>query len=56
MLALAAEPYPRGCRKLSHGDGWRIRVGDYRIIYTVDEANKVVTVFALGHRRDIYRR
>lgn len=52
---LGGEPKPHGCQKLSGRDGWRIRVGDYRVIYEVDEAAEEVTVLDVGHRRDIYR-
>ncbi len=48
-------PRPPGCKKL-HGreDLWRIRVGDYRIIYAIDDAIRVVDVRRIGHRGDIY--
>jgi len=55
ILDLGEEPKPRGCRKLSGREGWRIRVGDYRVIYEIDEAEREVTVLDVGHRRDIYR-
>jgi mRNA interferase RelE/StbE len=56
LLGLAEEPRPRGARKLSRGPGWRLRVGDYRILYTVDDTAKEVVVYVIGHRRDVYRR
>jgi mRNA interferase RelE/StbE len=52
---LAEEPRPPGCRKLQNRDGWRIRVGDYRDIYEVDDEQLTVTIL-VGHRRDVYRR
>ena len=52
---LAENPRPRGCRKLSGRDGWRIRVGDYRVIYEIDDIQQTVTVLHFGHRRDVYR-
>jgi mRNA interferase RelE/StbE len=52
--ALAEEPRPVGCKKLVGREGWRIRVGDYRVIYEVDDTNQKVTVLHIGHRRDIY--
>jgi mRNA interferase RelE/StbE len=52
---LAENPRPRGCRKLSGRDGWRIRVGNYRVIYEVDDEQQMVTVVHVGHRRDVYR-
>ncbi len=53
---LAAEPRPSGCKKLSGPVAlWRVRAGDYRIVYTVDDDSKVVTVTRVGHRSDVYR-
>lgn len=53
--ALAQEPRPPGCVKLTNRQGWRIRVGDYRVIYEIDDHHKTVTILNIGHRRDIYR-
>jgi len=55
IKALAKNPRPTGCRKLfgSKSD-WRIRVGDYRIIYEVDDREKVVRVMRVRHRREAY--
>lgn len=55
MGGLAQDPRPRGCQKLSGRDGWRIRVGDYRVIYEIDDPQQTVTVLHVGHRRDVYR-
>lgn len=52
---LADIPRPRGSRKLTGRDGWRIRVGDYRVVYEIDDRERSVTVLHVGHRRDIYR-
>lgn len=51
---LAYEPRPHGCIKLKGRDGYRIRKGDYRIIYDVYNNILTVEVIALGHRKDIY--
>ena len=51
---LANNPLPNGCLKLSGREGYRIRVGKYRIIYEIDEGQKRVTILHIGHRRDIY--
>lgn len=56
ILTLADEPRPPGCVNLRGREGYRIRVGDYRAVYEVDDAALVVTVFGVGHRKDIYRR
>lgn len=52
---LADNPRPAATRKLAGGEGeWRIRTGDYRVIYEIDDDVLVVLVVAVGHRRDIY--
>lgn len=54
-IALLAEaPRPNGCKKLVGLEGWRIRIGNYRIIYEIDEYIRKVTVLDIGHRRNIY--
>lgn len=52
---LGDAPRPRGSRKLTGRDGWRIRAGDYRIVYEIDDGSHLVTVLHIGHRRDVYR-
>jgi mRNA interferase RelE/StbE len=54
---LAAGPRPAGFLPLTgHRPYLRVRSGDYRVIYTVDDSARVVTIAAVGHRREIYRR
>ena len=54
---LASEPRPSGAKKLVGGDGeWRVRTGDYRIVYQIHDNVLLVLVVAVGHRRDIYER
>lgn len=53
--ALADDPRPRGSRKLQGAESYRIRVGDYRIIYAVDDEARRVDVLAVAHRREAYR-
>lgn len=55
MEALADAPRPQGCSKLTGRDAWRIRVGDYRIIYEIFDDRRVVIVVVVGHRKDAYR-
>lgn len=56
ILALADNPRPNGCRKLAGEEGqWRIRVGDFRVIYQVRDAVLLVLVVRVGHRREVYR-
>ena len=55
IVALATVPRPRGCRKLKEQeDVYRIRVGMYRVIYSIDDRRIVVAVLKLGHRKHIY--
>ena len=55
VRALANEPRPAGCRKLVDSENrWRIRVGDYRIIYIIDDAARAVDVVAVRHRSKAY--
>lgn len=53
--ALADDPRPSGCKKLTGREGWRIRVGRYRVLYEIADVIRIVTVLDIGHRRDIYR-
>jgi mRNA interferase RelE/StbE len=54
--ALSADPRPRGAVKLAGRDDFRIRVGDHRIVYAVDDAQRIVLVARIAHRREVYRR
>lgn len=51
---LSTNPFPQGCKKLKGRDGFRVRVGDYRILYKVEENDKIIYVLDIGHRSDIY--
>lgn len=53
---LAEDPRPAGAKKLVGGQGeWRVRTGDYRVVYEIHDQVLLVLVLAVGHRRDIYR-
>ncbi len=52
---LKSDPRPDGVQKLSGREAWRIRVGDYRIIYEINDEARSVLVVTLGHRREVYR-
>jgi mRNA interferase RelE/StbE len=54
--SLAHDPRPPGTTKLAGRDDYRIRVGDYRVVYAVDEANHLVLIARIAHRREVYRR
>ncbi len=55
LAALAENPRPAGCVKLTGLEAYRIRVGDYRIVYEIADRVLIVTVIDVGHRRDVYR-
>jgi mRNA interferase RelE/StbE len=52
---LAVNPRPFGYKKLKGEEAYRIRVGDYRIIYEIDDGKIIVTVVSVGNRKDIYK-
>ena len=56
ISALAEEPRPPGAEKLVSLEAFRVRVGDYRIVYEVDDSARVVVVTRVRHRRDVYRK
>jgi mRNA interferase RelE/StbE len=53
---LQVDPRPPGCKKLVAGNGFRVRTGDYRILYTADDNLHLVRIYRIGHRREVYRR
>ena len=55
IQALALSPRPQGSEKLSGDDKYRIRHGDYRVLYDVDDEEKRVTIVRVAHRREVYR-
>ena len=55
ILSLENNPRPRGAKKLSGRDEYRLRVGNYRILYTISDSDNAVTIIAVGHRREAYR-
>ena len=55
ILALAGNPRPAGCKKLKgYKDHWRVRVGDWRVLYIIDDTSKRVSVTRIAHRREVY--
>lgn len=53
--SLADDPRPSGVRKLTGREAWRIRIGNYRVIYEIDDDRLVVLVVQIGHRSSVYR-
>lgn len=56
LRGLAQDPRPTGSEKLSGHDHYRVRQGDYRIVYAVDDETRTVQVVKVGHRREVYRK
>ncbi|OGD27477.1 MAG: addiction module antitoxin [Candidatus Aminicenantes bacterium RBG_19FT_COMBO_65_30] len=56
IRSLEQNPRPHGCEKLSALERYRVRQGDYRIVYAVDDGEKSVDVVKIGHRSEVYRR
>jgi mRNA interferase RelE/StbE len=55
ILVLADDPRPPGCKKLrGYKDLWRIRMGDWRVVYFIDDRAKPVTIARVAHRREVY--
>jgi mRNA interferase RelE/StbE len=55
LLALEENPRPSGIKRLQGEESYRLRIGDYRILYTIDDKVQKVFVVAVGHRREVYR-
>jgi mRNA interferase RelE/StbE len=55
IRALATDPRPPGCEKLTGHELYRIRQGHYRVLYSVDDPNQQLTILKIGHRKDVYR-
>jgi mRNA interferase RelE/StbE len=55
LEGLASDPRPTGCKKLKGGQrDWRIRIGDYRVVYTIDDEKLLVSVMRIRHRSEVY--
>jgi mRNA interferase RelE/StbE len=55
IKSLAQNPRAKGCEKLSGQNRFRIRQGDYRIVYSIDDKDIIIDIVKIGHRREIYR-
>ena len=56
LMSLIQDPRPHGCKKLAGGgDLWRLRVGDWRIVYEIDDSSRIVDIQIVAHHRDVYR-
>ena len=55
IKTLSSDPRPQGSQKLSHREQYRIRQGDYRIIYSIHDDDLTIHIMKVGHRKEIYR-
>ncbi len=55
LYDLVVNPYIHGSEKLSGNKGYRIRIGDYRVVYLIDKKSQIVTIIKVRHRREVYR-
>ena len=55
ITALSDNPRPSGVTKLVNRPEWRVRVGNYRVLYQIDDKHKTVAIVSISHRRDVYR-
>ncbi len=55
ILALSSNPRPANSLKLTNEQGYRIKSGDYRILYRIDDKNKIIYIYRIKHRKDVYR-
>ena len=52
---LKSNPRPQGVKKLIGEEGWRIRIRDYRILYIIDDSQRLISIYRVKHRREVYR-
>ena len=55
LRGLKTDPRPAGCKKMADTDHFRIRQGDWRVVYEIDSEARCVTVIKVGHRKEVYR-
>jgi mRNA interferase RelE/StbE len=55
LVLLKSGPFPHGSKKLKEHTGYRLRIGDYRVLYEVDKKARKVIIYAIGHRKEVYR-
>lgn len=55
IYQLQTNPYGLGSQKLEGGKGYRIRIGDYRVIYTIEKDNQTIFIIKIAHRREVYK-
>jgi len=55
IISLSSKPRPFGCRKLTNEEGYRIRVGSFRVLCRINDTAKIVIIYRIKHRKDVYR-
>ena len=55
LMSLATNPRPHGCKKLQDREAWRVRIGNYRAVYEIDDHEKIAVVMRVAHRREVYQ-
>ncbi|MEW6715108.1 MAG: type II toxin-antitoxin system RelE/ParE family toxin [Nitrospirota bacterium] len=55
IMLLENNPRPFGCKKLRETEFYRLRSGDYRVVYSIDDAEKIIKVLSIAHRKDVYK-
>jgi mRNA interferase RelE/StbE len=55
LISLKENPRPLGVKKLKGQEGYRIRLGNYRILYLVDDRERKIEIFSIAHRKEVYR-
>jgi mRNA interferase RelE/StbE len=55
LLSLENNPRPSGIKKLQGEESYRLRIGDYRILLAIDDRKQQITIYSIGHRREVYR-
>ena len=55
FFLLESDPRPHGSQKLHSTPFHRIRIGDYRVVYSINDSHKIITILDIGHRREVYR-
>ncbi|MBC8237239.1 MAG: type II toxin-antitoxin system RelE/ParE family toxin [Helicobacteraceae bacterium] len=55
IQSLSSEPRPAGCKKLSADEKYRLRAGNYRILYSIEENKLIIYIVKVGHRKDVYK-
>ena len=55
IISLSENPRPHGCKKLVGTDSWRFRIGEYRIVYSIEDNVLLIEVIRIAHRKEVYR-